>query len=413
MASNALKELVGEDIYRDFFMELERDFGAAATQLASFPGVGQEPVSDPYLTPPPCDSPDTPVTAPPSLTLDDAELEDFVDAQRNENTKRKTKSDLGKWYRWCESVGETRNIGEIPRADLDRLLGHFYCKVRRENGELYEPGILTCFQRSLDRHLNKELHKSFSIIRDIEFTPSNEKLKAARKMLKKEGKGNKPNAAEALEEQEISILWETGALGEKSPESLQNTVWYLLTVHMGMRGRDEHYKLLYGDFEVQSTADGTLKYVDFSERDTKTRTGEFSDTHAFKPKKWSTPHNTEHCPVRIFEKYLSKRPPQMNTRDSPFYLAINCHPARLNDPWYKWQRMGKNELGQIMKTLAKSGELKGKKTNPSARKTMIATLAKHKSQKHKKYSYQGIIISTAPTHTRRYLFSSRRKCHTF
>ncbi len=87
MASNALKELVREDIYRDFFMELERDFGAAATQLASFPGVGQEPVSDPYLTPPPCDSPDTPATAPPSLTLDNTELEDFVDAQRSENAK--------------------------------------------------------------------------------------------------------------------------------------------------------------------------------------------------------------------------------------------------------------------------------------------------------------------------------------
>ncbi len=56
MASNALKQLVGEDIYRDFFMELERDFGAAATQLASFQGIGQEPVSDPYLTPPLCDS---------------------------------------------------------------------------------------------------------------------------------------------------------------------------------------------------------------------------------------------------------------------------------------------------------------------------------------------------------------------
>ena len=30
-------------------------------------------------------------------------------------------------------------------------------------------------------------------------------------MLKKEGKGNKPNAAEALNDQDISMLWETGA----------------------------------------------------------------------------------------------------------------------------------------------------------------------------------------------------------
>ena len=62
-------------------------------------------------------------------------------------------------------------------------------------------------------------------------------------MLKKEGKGNKPNAAEALDDQDISILWETGAFGEKT---LQNTVWYLLTMHMVC---EVEIKVLYGDFK--------------------------------------------------------------------------------------------------------------------------------------------------------------------
>jgi len=147
MASNALKELVREniycnfseneavstlpeveqDIYRDFFEAL-----AAATE--------PEPVSNPFLTPPP---------APPSLTLDDSELELFIDTQCNQNTKRKTKSNLGKWYRWCESIEEKRPIGEIPPGELDHLLGHFYCKVRK-NFELLEPDTLTSIERSLD-----------------------------------------------------------------------------------------------------------------------------------------------------------------------------------------------------------------------------------------------------------------------
>ncbi len=44
MASNAQNELIGPgktSQYRDFFPELER---AAATELASFPGVGRQPV---------------------------------------------------------------------------------------------------------------------------------------------------------------------------------------------------------------------------------------------------------------------------------------------------------------------------------------------------------------------------------
>ena len=69
------------------------------------------------------------------------------------------------------------------------------------------------------------------------------------------------------------------ALGEDFPEVLQNTVWYLLTLHLGMRGRDEHYKLLYGDFEEKETTDGTL-FIEFSERDTKTRTGESSEARS-------------------------------------------------------------------------------------------------------------------------------------
>ena len=130
------------------------------------------------------------VPAPPQqqLQLDDNELERFVDKQRNQNTKRKTKSDMKKWTEWCKSVGEKRNIGNIPEAELDRLLGHFFCKVRKENGELYEPDTLTAFQRSIDRHLTKELHKRFSIIRDYQFASSREKLKAARKMLKRREK---------------------------------------------------------------------------------------------------------------------------------------------------------------------------------------------------------------------------------
>ena len=63
-------------------------------------------------------------------------------------------------------------------------------------------------------------------------------------------------------------MWESGVLGYSMPEVLQNTVWFLLTLHNnGMRGRDEHY----GDFNVNST-DDKYRYVEFNEHDTKTRT---------------------------------------------------------------------------------------------------------------------------------------------
>ena len=62
--------------------------------------------------------------------------------------------------------------------------------------------------------------------------------------------------------------------------------------------------------------------------------------HPFKPKMWSTPNDPEHCPVRIFEKYVQKRPVEMYKPDSPFYLAVNYNPHA--DYWYKRQRMGQD-----------------------------------------------------------------------
>ena len=199
-------------------------------------------------------------------------------------------SDIRKWYYWCESINESRRLEDIPPLELDRLLGHFFCKIRRTDGGLYEPDTLMAFQRSIDRHLTQELRKPYSIVRDTQFASSREKLIAARKMLKKQGKGNKSKAAEPLESSDIAQLWEKGALGDKDPETLQNTIWYLLTLHMGMRGRDEHYKIMYADFEVKSAIDG-IKFVEFNERDTKTRSGEISDIRPFKPKMWSTPND--------------------------------------------------------------------------------------------------------------------------
>ena len=60
--------------------------------------------------------------------------------------------------------------------------------------------------------------------------------------------------------------------------------------------------------------------------------------------------------------------------DSPFYLAINYKPIA-GSKWYKKQRMGKDRIGQFMKRIACDGSLKGRKTNHSARKTMIISLA--------------------------------------
>ena len=153
--------------------------------------------------------------------MDDKKIQQFVEQQNNKNTKKKTNSDLNKWYKWCEEHNEKRKLEQLPPTELDRLLGHFFVSVRKADGTVYEPDTLSSFQRSIDRHLTKDLYKSFSIIRDVQFAPSRQKLAAARKWLKSQGKGNKPHAAEALEPADIQKLWNEEGLGDQSPQQLQ------------------------------------------------------------------------------------------------------------------------------------------------------------------------------------------------
>ena len=160
--------------------------------------------------------------------MDDKKIQQFVEQQKNKlhtkTQKKKTNSDLNKWYKWCEEHNEKRKLEQLPPTELDRLLGLLFVSVCKADGTVYEPDTLSSFQRSIDRYLTKDLHKSFSIIRDVQFAPSRQKLAAARKWLKSQGKGNKPYAAEALESAGIQKLWNKDGLGDQSPQQLQQTI---------------------------------------------------------------------------------------------------------------------------------------------------------------------------------------------
>jgi len=60
-------------------------------------------------------------------------------------------------------------------------------------------------------------------------------------------------------------------------------------MHFGMRSRQEHQDMMFGDIEMKVTSAG-LQYLEFTERETKTRKGEGS-ARPFAPKMFATPGN--------------------------------------------------------------------------------------------------------------------------
>ena len=128
-------------------------------------------------------------------------------------------------------------------------------------------------------------------------------------------------------------------------------------MHFGLRGCKEHGDMCWGDVKLKETADGE-DYLEFNERQTKTRTGsDCRDVRAMPPKMFAT-DGSEKDPVVIYKLSLRpERPEKMNEdeTDPPFYLAVNNNlkaESLQTKEWFKVGPVGINKLNSLLKTMA-------------------------------------------------------------
>ena len=48
----------------------------------------------------------------------------------------------------------------------------------------------------------------------------------------------------AISKLEEEMLWKSGQLGSETPQAIINTLWFYLTQHFGLRGRQEHVTMM-------------------------------------------------------------------------------------------------------------------------------------------------------------------------
>ena len=287
------------------------------------------------------------------------EIEQFIYENENKNTRRKTLSHQKLFECYLAEQSEDRAICEIPPTELNVYIGQFLLCVRKVDGTEYEPVTLRSILGSIERYLRRHNY-GYSVISGHEFSNAREALKCKQKDLKRQGKGNKPQAADAVTEEHIDKLYESDQLGTKTPSSLINTLWFNNTLHFGMRaGGAEHRQLCWGDLQLCYDHDLQKEYIEFNERQTKTRTGEdISNTRKEKPRMYAELGHPR-CPVATYKKYADKRPEKMCTNDSPFYLATITHKINPGEDerWFLSQPIGVNKLTSLLKTMATKSNL--------------------------------------------------------
>ena len=79
---------------------------------------------------------------------------------------------------------------------------------------------------------------------------SNVILEGKARALRDIGTGNRPNRSGPLPQQEEETMWNCGQLGISTSMAIINTLWFLLTQHFGLRGRQEHHTMNLEDFTI-------------------------------------------------------------------------------------------------------------------------------------------------------------------
>ena len=236
-------------------------------------------------------------------SISDEEVKEFTEKLENENTKKKTLSDIKVFKEYLDACDEKREIEDITPVELQEIIKNFVLAVRKKNGEEHGPSSLRAFIQSIDRHLRKNNY-GFSVLNDKEFHEVQDILKKKQKQLKSIGKGNRPNAADPLSDEDIDTFYSRKVLGIHSPRALLNTLWMNNCTFFGMRPGKEQRDLWWGDLQLKTDSEGN-RFIEFNiERQTKTRNGENPrNIREKKPKMYEDKSNADRCPVNTYLAY--------------------------------------------------------------------------------------------------------------
>ena len=102
------------------------------------------------------------------IQISETDTETFIQSMNNDNTWKKTKSDVKLFSEWLHKENADRLIEDIEKDQLDQYLARFFLSVRNSKGEEYEPDTLKSFQASVSRYLMEKTKTNIMLDRDTQ-----------------------------------------------------------------------------------------------------------------------------------------------------------------------------------------------------------------------------------------------------
>ena len=149
-------------------------------------------------------------------------IEDFAKRQKALFTERGTNTAVRRLMTWhIQRYGKPLNLSTVTKQTANNILKHFFLEIRDtrrgKEGEEYKPGTLTTYRNGLRRYFLERLESDGERFDIVEDENLENKLSLKRKQLKSVGKGNRRNACNLLDEEQVEKLWSSRANGLKKP----------------------------------------------------------------------------------------------------------------------------------------------------------------------------------------------------
>ena len=296
-------------------------------------------------------------------SLSEEEIENIISDKDAKRTKKATEQSWSVLKSYCEEKQIDLNIHNITKQELNDLLKTFYVEARKADGNYYRKNSLTCLRHGINRKV-KEVHDNWDIINDDEFKTSGIAYYAQCTGLKKMGLA-KVTHYPPIDEEDLRKLYSCDVFNTDTPKNLQWKVFFELVLFLCRRGQENLRQLTKSCFVVKMGKKGE-KYIEkvVDELTKNHRTDDEEEDGGI-----IVERNDSSCPVKSFEKYISKLNPKV---DYLFQRPKRDTPK--DGPWYDAQAVGNNTLEKFMTNISIDAKLSQKYTNHSIRATTITVL---------------------------------------
>uniref|UniRef100_A0A3Q0TCB0 Si:ch211-266o15.1 n=1 Tax=Amphilophus citrinellus TaxID=61819 RepID=A0A3Q0TCB0_AMPCI len=221
----------------------------------------------------------------------------------------------------ADLVEVKEDVLQCNSAELSFGLSRFIKEVRRPNGETYSPDSIFYLCLGIQQHLFMmgRIENIFTDQLYSQFTHKDPSIFLA------------PGGAVSSRVEE-SYLWECKQLGAYSPIVLLNTLLFFCTKHFHFNTVEKHQRLSFSNFTRHSKpcsragkveAEGDLEMME-------------------------NVTNPLHCPVRLYEFYLSRCPESVKKRTNVFYLQPEQNVHTHSPHWYTSQPLDATTLQSML-----------------------------------------------------------------